>query len=276
LDLTRSHSGGIKQIEKTLKPFFNNRLKNLKLAASSQGGLMFPLITPFKNGFHISRGVPLYPHDVVHATVNKTVNKIIIQSMADQFHIREGQPISVYHTVSGFLIGVLGEGFEKTVDYISGKVSVQNKAKDEVHKISFTVDESDDKLLAIRDGNDVALMVLRFESDDDAGGFGEEKERKPVYHTHFNNVMGCTIHSTRDSWAGGEMGKSVIDYGEAKAEIPGKHGKWKLIGHIVSDNKKRRLIGRAAVLANPKGDEVARGGQIYVPVDKPEEYEVQE
>ena len=275
-DIPRSVPGGIKQAEKTIKRFFKNKLKRMKFVASSQGGLLYPLLTSFKNGFNIATGLPVLPGADGDLKINKKLKEISILSTADQFHIQEGQPISVYHNVYGFRFGVIGDGFEKTEDWISGNVTIQNRNDEKIHKLPFTVDSSCDKLVAIRDGNDVALMVLQFETEKESDAFPEDLDKKPVYHTHFNNVMGCTIHSSRQTWESGEMGKSLVDYGEAKAEIPGKNGKWKLIGYIISDSKTRRLIGRAAVLINNKGDEIAQGGQIFVPVDNPEDYEVKE
>jgi hypothetical protein len=76
----------------------------------------------------------------------------------------------------------------------------------------------------------------------------------------------------RQSWDQGEYGADPLDFGQAKAEIPRKKGKWTLKGYIVLVKKERRFIARRAVLYNPQGKTVARADQIIVPVDNPSQY----
>ena len=123
----------------------------------------------------------------------------------------------------------------------------------------------------MRKGEKVAIMVLQFESDEDL-----ELESEPIYHTKFGDVLGCTVHSSRQTWHMGEMSKidGVIDFSLAKAEIPTDNGKWRLIGNLISDGKTGRFIGRKAVLYNHKKEIIAKGAQILVPVDEPEKFEV--
>jgi len=65
-----------------------------------------------------------------------------------------------------------------------------------------------------------------------------------------------------------------MDFGQAKAEIPGKKGRWTLKGYMILVKKERHFISRKAILTNPEGKIVARGDQIIVPIDNPSQYKV--
>lgn len=80
--------------------------------------------------------------------------------------------------------------------------------------------------------------------------------------------------STRQSWSYEDYGSDTIDFGQAKAEIPGEKGTWILKGYILLVKKERRFIARRAELFNPEGKVAARGDQIIVPVDNPSQYKV--
>ena len=164
------------------------------------------------------------------------------------------------------------EGFKKEYDQISGSVIFRDVESDKEYKISYTVDDMHDKLVAIRKDDEVALMVLQFESEED----DEEMEKKIIYNTQFRDILGCIVHSSRNSWSAGEMSRvnEVMDFGEAKVEIRSENGKWILMGNIISDGKTRRFIARNAELYNPKRKIVAEAASIIVPVDHPEKYEV--
>jgi len=84
--------------------------------------------------------------------------------------------------------------------------------------------------------------------------------------------MGCRVLSARKSWESKEQSADLIDFGQAKAEIPDKKGTWVLKGYVMLVKKERRFIARRAVLTNPEGKIVARADEIIVPIDNPSQY----
>ena len=178
---------------------------------------------------------------------------------------------SVSHKLHEFLINFPTEGFEKAYDHFSGKVRFKDLDTGKDYYAPFTADDKNETLLVMRRGNDVVLMFLQFESRLEPG-LEEETEAEPIYSTDFTNVLGCRVLSARKSWDSKEYDADTMDFGQAKAEIPDKKGKWVLKGYIVLIKKERRFIARRAVLTNPEGKIVARADQIIVPVDNPSQY----
>lgn len=68
---------------------------------------------------------------------------------------------------------------------------------------------------------------------------------------------------------------AVTDFGQARAEIPGEQGRWRLIArNILFNRKERKFIGRKAELYDPEGKCVAKANEIVVCVDEPGKFEV--
>jgi len=176
---------------------------------------------------------------------------------------------SVSHKLHGFLINFPEEGFEKAYDHFSGKVLFKDLEAGKDYYAPFTADDENELLLAMRHGNDVVLMFLQFESRLEPE-LEEETDEEPMYSTDFTNVLGCRVLSARKSWESYDT--DPMDFGQAKAEIPDKKGKWTLKGYIMMVKKERRFIARRAELTNPEGKVVARADQIIVPIDNPSEY----
>jgi hypothetical protein len=176
---------------------------------------------------------------------------------------------TITHKVPGFLTYFLTEGVEKTYDHFSGKVRFIDLKTGKDYDVPFTADDKNETLLAVRHGNDVALMFLQFESQLEPE-LEEETEEEPMYSTNFANVLGCRVLSARKSWE--SFDNDPLDFGQAKAEIPDKKGKWILKGYIMMVKKERRFIARRAVLTNPEGKVVAKANQIIVPIDDPSQY----
>jgi len=178
---------------------------------------------------------------------------------------------SIYSKLHGFLINFPTEGCEKAYDHFSGKVHFKDLETGKDYDAPFTADDKNETLLAMRHGNDVVLMFLQFESQLEPS-LEEETEAEPVYSTDFRNMMGCRVLSARKSWESKEYDADLIDFGQAKAEIPDKKGTWILKGYVMLVKKERRFIARRAVLTNPEGKVVARADEIIVPVDNPSQY----
>ena len=176
---------------------------------------------------------------------------------------------TISHKLHGFSIYFLKEGVEKTYDHFSGKVHFKDLKTGKGYDVPFTADDKNETLLAVRHGNGVVLMFLQFESRLEPD-LDEETEEEQMYSTDFTNVLGCRVLSARKSWESYDT--DPMDFGQAKAEIPDKKGKWVLKGYIMLVKKERRFIARRAVLTDPTGKVVARADQIIVPVDNPSRY----
>ena len=214
--------------------------------------------------------------------VKKEVNTLFNNKLLDLTRQSSGRAdvlmtifdFSISHRISGFRLQFIKEGFEKDFDHISGKVLFQDLDDNKNYYASYSVDNKNEKLLAMRNGDQVALMFLQFESELEPDHAEEEQGKEPMYSSEFSSVLGCRVLSARQNWDRGEYGADPLDFGQAKAEIPGKKGKWTLKGYIMLVKKERRFIARRAVLINPEGKAVARGNQIIVPVDDPSQYKV--
>jgi hypothetical protein len=176
---------------------------------------------------------------------------------------------SVSHKLHGFLINFPTEGFEKAYDHFSGKVFFRDLEAGKDYYAPFTAGDENETLLAMRRANGVVLMFLQFESRLEPD-LDEETEAEPMYSTDFTNVLGCRVLSARKSWESYDT--DPMDFGQAKAEIPDKKGKWTLKGYIMMIKKERRFIARRAELTNPEGKVVVRADQIIVSIDNPSEY----
>ena len=186
----------------------------------------------------------------------------------------QGLSMHVTHNLRGFKVEIPEDAIKKDYFRVQGTVSFFNTYRNKEHLKDFAVNEDHGQLMAMRHGDDVAILVLQFESLEEPLDVSEE----PVYHTKFTNVFGALVHSSRQSWNTEEMlgavRGSVVDYGRAKAEIPSKEGKWILIGDIQLHSKEHLFIGRDAVLYDPKRNVVAEASEIIVPSDAPEKYEI--
>jgi hypothetical protein len=176
---------------------------------------------------------------------------------------------SVSHKLHEFLINFPEEGFEKAYDHFSGKVRFKDLKTGKDYYAPFTVDDENETLLVMRRANGVALMFLQFESRLEPE-LEEETGAEPMYSTDFTDLLGCRVLSARKSWDSYDT--DPMDFGQAKAEIPDKKGKWTLKGYIMMVRKERHFIARRAELTNPEGKVVARADQIIVPIDNPSQY----
>jgi hypothetical protein len=176
---------------------------------------------------------------------------------------------SVSHNLHEFLINFPKEGFEKTYDHFSGKVRFKDLKTGKDYYAPFTADDENETLLVMRRANGVVLMFLQFESRLEPD-LEEETEAEPMYSTDFTDILGCRVLSARKSWESYDT--DPMDFGQAKAEIPDKKGKWILKGYIMMVKKERRFIARRAMLTDPQGKVVARADQIIVPIDNPSQY----
>jgi hypothetical protein len=183
-------------------------------------------------------------------------------------------PMRTAHNLKGIRVEVPEDGIDKSYFEVRGKASFYSKSQGREHLEEFIVDEDDGRLMMMRHGDHAAILILLFESLEEHADISGE----PVYYTKFEKVFGATVHSSRQSWETDEllawMAGKVVDYGLAKAEIPGKEGRWVLVGDIQLHSKERRFVGRAAVLYDPKRKIAAEAAEIIVPVDDPAGFEI--
>jgi hypothetical protein len=183
-----------------------------------------------------------------------------------------GYSMKTAHNLAGFRVEVPAETIVKSYFDIKGSASFFDKHTDKEYLDEFVVDKDNARLLAARRGEDVAILILIFESDEAPW----EEKGEPEYYTKINNVFGAVVHSSRQSWGSEEMSGSVVEYGRARAEIAGDGGTWVMVGDIQLHRKAKRFVGRDATLYNPKREVVVKAVEIIVPAEAPETYEVKE
>ena len=290
------HSGSDSErsARRTVEKLFEKELDEIKLATISRGGSFFINRKFFNFQYQIA--------DLIDNTLQQNIQKMIdksskastqtivldstenarlkddlklalsLNTLGMPIPLKRGVAMAISHSFNDFRVSPLSDGFQKTYDDIRGQVSFFDTENEKEYIAAYCVDNTQDQVIAMRKGKDVSLILLRFVSELDE----EIDEKEPVYRTTFNDVLGATVRSSRQSWNAGEMGRvnETMDFSEAKVEIKGELGKWVLKGNIISDGKKRRFIGRNAVLYNPKKQLIAEAPQIIVPADHPEKFEV--
>lgn len=161
----------------------------------------------------------------------------------------------------------------KTADSFSGQVIFESGEKK--YLADFSVDSRHDQLAAFRRGNDVWLVVLQFDSQSVEGEGFLGPGRRPRSPLIFKDVMGCRVESSRGSWSLEEItSRGLIDFGRAKAEIPGPSGTWRLEGFLLADMTKKIFLGRNAELFDPSGKLVAQAAEVVVPTGAPDKFEI--
>jgi hypothetical protein len=93
-----------------------------------------------------------------------------------------------------------------------------------------------------------------------------------MYPVSFNLDGGGRIHSSRTEFRLEELSSDVLDFGEAKAVIPGPGGSWDLTGRLMLMRNQNWIMAREAVLKNAEGKVVAEAAILMVPIKNPENY----
>ena len=203
----------------------------------------------------------------------------------------------ITHRAGDYRLWIRPDKLQIAADQIQGEVRFWHDKTNKELNQSFRLKNEDDKVLVVRSGDRISLLILQFaeiEAEAEQPEAVETKSHnplngkvwqrlsqtfgtddKPVYHTKFTDLMGWEIHSSRESWPGEDLtGKSgKYDFGQAEAIAKQPEG-WKLIGHILLLKSERRFIGRKAILFYPEGKTAAVGDEITVPVDQPADFKV--
>jgi len=104
-----------------------------------------------------------------------------------------------------------------------------------------------------------------------AGVASADEAKDPV---SFDLDGGGRILSPRKQFRLAELSGEAIDFGEAKAVLPGRGGNWVLTGRLVLLGTQGMITAREAVLLNAEGKVAAEGTVLMVPVKKPEAFTV--
>ena len=196
-----------------------------------------------------------------------------LNRIAEMIPVSERAKLQFDREVAAFpLNGFSIADFDKGYDQITGRIEWRDPESQNVMMASYWIDLTKDFLMAVRDGNELRIALLKFRTVEKLPKIAGE----PKYNITFSDILGCKLQSMRETWSVVEFSGSdnVIDYGRARAEIPGESGRWILTGHILVDRKQNRFIARSALLYDPKGNIKAEGTEIIVPASMPEQFRI--
>lgn len=197
-----------------------------------------------------------------------------------------GSSSEVWHFFGDFYgFNVVNSDLKKQPSRIIGTVRINDRNSKMKYGQPFSVDAHEDKLIVMRRGESLAMILLQFEAQ--AGSRPEAMNRlresaknietmaSKIIPTTFVNLLGCKVQSTRSYWPLPERSKGdLLDLGQAKAEIPGTGGTWILDGQLLCNIKARLFIGRQFTLTDPQGKIVAKGALVEVPANSPNTYRI--
>jgi len=266
-----------KEAEEQADDFFRGKLRRLKMGGGGSLGrssgmrmdVLMGILSGTWGSLRPDRGRMVVGGDVAAGLrARSLVSEKLLGKLA-----RLGEEGAVKVPIGDVTVAFPFGSVRKTPDSVGGRVVFEFGDKE--YPVEFTVDGRRDQLAAFRRGDDVWLAVLQFnpEAWDGEGLLGLRRQsRLPVV---FKNVLGCRIESSRGSWPLDEIaGSGLIDFGKAKAEIPGAGGRWRLEGFLQADTAKKVFIGRDAELFDPSGKSVVQAAEIIVPAGAPDKYEV--
>jgi hypothetical protein len=206
-----------------------------------------------------------------------------------------GRELRITNRAGDYLIWFDQDKLRLSSRDVRGEVQFRHSETNKIFDTSFLLKKGDNKLIAMRSGDRLSLIILQFgvvkagvETSESleivsheplfkdiwrklAGTFGGDES--VVHKAIFSDFMGWEIHSSKESWSLNEMaGKSgKYDFGRAEAVSKSPEG-WKLIGNLSLVQEERRFVGRKAALLDPKDRIVAFGDEISVPTDRPSAY----
>jgi hypothetical protein len=264
--------------EEQADDFFGGKLRRLKMGGGGGSlsfdgrerlGRIMDILDGTFGSLRLDRGRSVVVGDVASGLRARSV---VSDRLREKF-ARLGEEGAVKVPLGDVTVAFPFGSIRKTPDSVGGRVVFEFGDKE--YPAEFTVDGRRDQLAAFRRGDDVWLVVLQFnpEAWDREGILGlRRRQRSPVV---FKNVLGCRVESSRDSWPLEEIaGKGLIDFGKAKAEVPGAGGRWRLEGFLQADTMKKVFIGRNAELFDPSGKSVVRAAELIIPADAPDKYQI--
>jgi len=274
--IPKSEPANWASISKGVEQVFHFKLKNLNKTAISRGGYFYPHVTLLKNGrYNLSQseeGDSLVKRAVIGS---KVTSKIDGKRMDNESYtwLENGLTVSISHKIHDFYFSLVSEGFAKHKYKIEGKLIIDEVKPKKQHVVPYEVNEGNDRLIVIRKGKKVAMMVVQFEAEET----GELDEYDIVYHSEFRDFHGHRVYSTRKTWEAKEFSRmdEYFDFDRSKTELFKDGTIWGiLIGQTIYDGKMSRFVSTGAKLYYPDGKRLrAKGVTISVPIDSPDNFE---
>ncbi len=100
----------------------------------------------------------------------------------------------------------------------------------------------------------------------------ERAEAKSAAESAYPLENGGWIRSELPPSVLGAPDSGVLDFGSARASLPGPRGKWALTGRLTLLAPSGQIMAYQGILTNPEGKTVAQGALLFVPVKEPDKY----
>jgi hypothetical protein len=204
---------------------------------------------------------------------------------------------TVTHRAGDYQVRIKDSELKITADRITGEIEFRHRATNETFDRPFSVDRTADKLLVVRSGDKLSLLMFQFAEpgservslgavvgkaekalrDLKPGGAGALKTSSII-----SLPPGITVRTERTSYdlrsfdknlITLEMGKAVISPGPAPSPTETAREPWTLIGDLFYFKDSQKLVGYGAILIDP-GNEVVAEGLIEVPGGDPAAFKV--
>jgi len=101
---------------------------------------------------------------------------------------------------------------------------------------------------------------------------GAEKKADAAAESVYPLDNGGWIRSSRPAAPLGDSTSGLLDFGDARASLPGPKGTWTLTGRLTLVVSSGQIMAYKAVLTNPEGKTAAQGALIFVPVKNPDQF----
>lgn len=208
-----------------------------------------------------------------------------------------GRTMTVTHRAGDYQVRIKDSELRITADRITGEIEFRNRATNDTFDQAFGVDRKADKLVVVRNGDNLSLLMFQFAgpgAEDASPGNVVEKAEKALRDLKPGGAgalktssiislpPGITVRTERMSYdlrsfdknlIALEMGKAVIAPGRAPSPSVSAREPWTLIGDLFYFKDTAKLVGYGAILINP-GNEVVAEGLIEVPGGDPAAFKV--
>ena len=184
--------------------------------------------------------------------------------------------VTIIHRAADYQLWIDPSALKIASDNIGGEVRFTHRATGEKYTEPFRVDRSGAKLLVMRSGGNISLLVFQF---DERPAFGEGPEAPKTVETPDASGYGrlkvsstvtldegVKVYTERTDYGLRDFEKSLIDLENAKAEIPSRDlvrqssdDNWVLIGDLFYLKDQKKLVGFGSMLINPDREVVAEG-----------------
>ena len=188
----------------------------------------------------------------------------------------------IVHRAGDYNIWINERTMELGAAQIRGEIEFRHRESGEVFTRRFSVDPAHDKLLVVRSGANLSLLLFQFTgeqgADETSGGERTRIDLGDFGHgAYFADILGWEVRSSKSTWDldefSGRPGK--YDFGRAEAVSKSPSG-WVLRGDLLLLTEERVFIARQGVLVQPSGKTAAEAPEIFVPLDDPSAFYLEE